>query len=749
MKKTINDQDAIALASAYDITIWGLKPPNLPKTVQRTNPSTKRQEIVENPTEHMVKIFAESELEHKIGKQYIIVDSVHDQDTGLDAIVVKNIENGSHFVVFQGSQTTYKMKDWKSTNLNLLLNKVDAQHVKALEQVEVWQQKYGIEGVSGNSLAGSLVQFIVIAHPNLWGRTINSAGINSEMFAYLKEAYPITDEQIIEIDLINFYTKTDILQRVLGLQKEEGIAPNNEISPRLFQVGKQLVLEKSGDFSLSNIAIEHTGHDRVTIYGPFDPLTKNFMQGTRMEGEDGSISYQIAASIEIALDVEQLTTMACNLVRSLDAHHREMASSYQALAEHLNKSCHELDHRKIVATDEIYKIIMGSEDGFMKSLLLRMSLTIFDNSPLLIKLFEDIQPYTMKYAARILGLEKKWEPLKNLLLEGVMLKKKLGQTITHFLEACDLQNKIMLADTMGYSSSGMMYNSYSSNNYVQAPMEESLRKFLEKCLADSNTLLSGMDYYRHGILTMAVVFSKNDGSLAKKIENANIKGEIRAVVNIESFAEIGIIHYDNKSFIAGFNEQKRLLMEQNYYLFKDFIQTVLDSITNSILPQVVLMLDAHRQKPYKSIEGYLLDYATFHVVAEYEDLNTEKKAVYRQQYQKNTEVVNQYNRGIDEMIIKVTEIGAITKAANIDAMLSEQFKEQLLQVLFKDTALYGVMEYTQKLAAHHSISAQLIGQVNANLGYNKGQTIDALIEIGKRVQIMAEIGESHLMRLRV
>lgn len=156
--RTISDQDAITIASNYDITNYG----NTPEHITSIDVPQVDGTIVtiENPTQEQINQLAEQTLTGLFGDLYSIVPGaeIHDAVTGLDGIVIINNETGETFAVFQGSQMTYGAIDWHATNLALGNNEIHPQHLAALEQIAIWKEQYNITGVSGNSLVIILVQ---------------------------------------------------------------------------------------------------------------------------------------------------------------------------------------------------------------------------------------------------------------------------------------------------------------------------------------------------------------------------------------------------------------------------------------------------------------------------------------------------------------------------------------------------------------------------------------------------------------
>ena len=752
-EKKISDQDAIILASDYTITSCGLKKPHLPDSIVTVD-INGNEIIIYNPTEEELEKAVQRNLEHKFGDTYTIIDSIHDPATGLDGVLVYNKESESYIVVFQGSQTNYVGIDWLKTNPALADNEMDQQHLEALRKVEKWMEIYEIEGVAGNSLAGGLVQLLIMAHPELWGRTINPAGVNQAMVDYVKAHYGITDEQLNTLDLINFYTDTDTLHRLLGLEMAGGIQSKNEHYQDLYQLGMQLMLENSGDFSLERMAIEHTGHNRVTIHGPFDPLTGDFMKGNRTVSENGKVCYTVAASTEIELNPEELTRMACKLASSLDAHADEIDRVFQEVEALLSDSSRGIDVRSGAVVDLVEEAFRSSGVGWFGLGILNAL-----NSPLSLAVFIKEAPNWV----RIKGFKLDVQDAGVLWLEQFAIRRWLDAAINSFFDACGLQNEAHTrAETVYYPTGHARHNDYTvinkryfENSYLDAPMEEAFRNFMTKCLADSKKTIVAMDYYAEALLHAAEVFAAADENASKlladigEIRKQTVRSGGRLRLKDVSYAEIPLmIVYDGSSFMGGLNERKRELMEDNFYLFKGFFKRVITEVKVNIIPQLIACIERNRKvNEYSDFQHYLRVHSQEIIYGLELEASSEQR--YRTKYKEYNEGVSDYNQEVDACLAVVRRMASVLNALPVEEVIPGQFKEQILQLLFKDNALYDFMQQCQRLAAHHAVGAQLVAQTTANLSYNTGTAIDALVDIGRKVQEMLEVGESHLMRVRV
>jgi len=68
------------------------------------------------------------------GKEFEVIDTEYGTETGLDALTVRNVENGELIVVFVGSDQI--KGDWIETNANLIGEAEPAQLLKAKGYIE-------------------------------------------------------------------------------------------------------------------------------------------------------------------------------------------------------------------------------------------------------------------------------------------------------------------------------------------------------------------------------------------------------------------------------------------------------------------------------------------------------------------------------------------------------------------------------------------------------------------------------------
>ncbi len=111
--------------------------------------------------------------------KYWVLETNYKEPTGLDALIVQKDKTKELTVIYVGTQVNKEdgLKDI-ITDLKLLDNVTPAQLTAANKYYEQMKAKYEkggykIKSTCGNSLAGTLVGYIAIKHPEIKGVTLN------------------------------------------------------------------------------------------------------------------------------------------------------------------------------------------------------------------------------------------------------------------------------------------------------------------------------------------------------------------------------------------------------------------------------------------------------------------------------------------------------------------------------------------------------------------------------------------------
>ena len=122
------------------------------------------------------------------GKQYELIEK--DQDVNPQYAVYKNVVTGEHILVLNGTDVT-EQED-VLTDLQLADEGVPELHQKALDLFNRLDAKYNFSAVCGNSLGGSLANFISV-NTGVRSVTINPAVLPNDPQTLAKSANNITN----------------------------------------------------------------------------------------------------------------------------------------------------------------------------------------------------------------------------------------------------------------------------------------------------------------------------------------------------------------------------------------------------------------------------------------------------------------------------------------------------------------------------------------------------------------------------
>src|SRR5690625_87144 len=180
------------------------------------------------------------------GKEFEVIDTEYGTETGLDALTVRNVENGELIVVFVGSDQI--KGDWIETNANLIGEAEPAQLVEAKEYFKDVEERIGIvSSVTGNSLGGALANTVAIKYPHVNSVTLNPAMLPGEVVTLGQEYANIT----------NYQTKYDVLTHA-----QESINRGDRIPGENYNINGGLPL-------FSEITPNHKGYGSKDKNGEF------------------------------------------------------------------------------------------------------------------------------------------------------------------------------------------------------------------------------------------------------------------------------------------------------------------------------------------------------------------------------------------------------------------------------------------------------------------------------------------------
>ena len=234
---------------------------------------TTDQDLVQLAGYHAYKNYEIGHVETINGKEFEVIDTVYNGESGLDAMTVKNDHSGELSVVYVGSDQL--VGDWLGTNAQLPSYVKPAQ-IKAAKQYfdDISDQIGEISSVTGNSLAGANANAVGIENPDVKVVTINPAMLPGGMIDPTKEYANIT----------NYYSEYDVLTR-----SQETLGYGDRIPGNVYKIN-------NGVSKFSEIIANHKGYPEDKIEGEFKVMIGK-------EGEVGHGYIHVGADSHIVTSI--------------------------------------------------------------------------------------------------------------------------------------------------------------------------------------------------------------------------------------------------------------------------------------------------------------------------------------------------------------------------------------------------------------------------------------------------------------
>src|SRR5690625_3074138 len=164
------------------------------------NFSTQDTDLVELSGYHAYQKPVEDTVINVNDKQFMVIDTIYDHHTGLDALTVNNVDTKELTIIYVGSEQL--QEDWLETNPKLLSRIPPAQLEAANDYFDYVEETFGpVDSITGNSLGGANTNAVAIENPDVRAVTLNPAILPSEMVDPNKNYSNIT----------NYYGEYDIL----------------------------------------------------------------------------------------------------------------------------------------------------------------------------------------------------------------------------------------------------------------------------------------------------------------------------------------------------------------------------------------------------------------------------------------------------------------------------------------------------------------------------------------------------------
>ncbi|MDQ0233474.1 hypothetical protein [Metabacillus malikii] len=109
-------------------------------------------------------------------KQFVVVNTIFEHETGLDALTVQNLISNEYTIIYVGTdiEAVNGMQDL-ITDVQLL-SKLTPEQIKAARKYfNNMEKEYGeISSITGNSLGGGLTNSVAVEHPDVKAVTLSS-----------------------------------------------------------------------------------------------------------------------------------------------------------------------------------------------------------------------------------------------------------------------------------------------------------------------------------------------------------------------------------------------------------------------------------------------------------------------------------------------------------------------------------------------------------------------------------------------
>lgn len=193
------------------------------------------------------------------GIKYKVINTHYYDPSGLDAITVQKVDTKELTIVYVGTQLNKEdgLKDGIN-DLELLGDVPPAQLIAAEKYLETMEDKYGNDGYKiksscGNSLAGAIVCYIGIKHPEIKAVTLNPAMLPAGVVKHGQDYSNIT----------NYYSIYDPLTLAIKAGNLDSRVPGAHYT---INNGIPEILIKDGKLDFSKLISNHMGYNSNQYY---------------------------------------------------------------------------------------------------------------------------------------------------------------------------------------------------------------------------------------------------------------------------------------------------------------------------------------------------------------------------------------------------------------------------------------------------------------------------------------------------
>ena len=644
-----------------------------------------------------------------------VAEVIQDKQTGLDALVLRVIESSETYIIYEGSTDS---KDW-SVNLQNGLNEVPLQYQAALELADKYQGV--LKGVGGNSLGGSLSQFVGAGTSDtIMVRTINAATINNEMLTYLE-----TENRLNALpNVVNYYTETDILAPVMGIRDEQNFEQEGVFS-YLINIGENKLLESNGSYRINEVVQGHMGNKQQTKFGAFHPLTKEYLaQRYSYSGQKHQFIYE--GFPEVLVKTDEITHVTTSVSVSLVHQQADVQIQRRKVLDTVAKSDGTFATRQKDVLDYIDQMVIQLPGGF--GFTCRM---LYSESSL-------VKNFTHYLAAKPF-IGKLLGPIFQKLQPALQLRQKLRSTLEKFTSACaeDLQIK-------DYTNTTMLL--------CTGPMEELLAKYLSHTLTSIEFSMDALTTYIKQAKSVAEIYQAFDQQLTSLPQQSPTMSSPKSVRQTDIKAkrqEIEFMHATLEQSVMrdGVFAKRIEVVVKNLSIFSDGILEIISYLNIEIL-QPLLHIVQQQSEHMNTLSMQTYDeWVQKYVHYQYETDTYQYGKAY-EQYLADQAKAHQklmlFAEELERIIMLVTQVDVRTITSLLTGL-----KQQLLHELIRDTVLSDVLVGMQKMQSSFEIITKLLGATNQVIWENKGKSITTLQNIGEQVEKLFQAVLSEILLYRL
>ncbi|TGA99935.1 hypothetical protein E4665_03025 [Sporolactobacillus shoreae] len=639
--------------------------------------------------------------------RYKIVDltNPNQNQTGLNAMTVKNVATGEYTVIFQG--TNPKQLSDLLTDVNLLGDVEPDQLKAASHYFDQMNRKYGVSSVCGNSLGGALANVVGISHPKVKTVTLNPAILPGGMVDPNQEYSNIN----------NYFSKYDPL--TLG---EESLQLSDRFPGNIYRINsgapylKDFLYNHLGygeDQTPESVEIGNKGepgYGRIYIAAD-DHIVTSIWTGQPLYGGGGSGRIEINKdALETLADALQSQVLD-HLKREMDYTRNAniiVESEKKQRANRLAKLQKQFEDilENAAGNSPLYKGITSG--GYVISGVLgQMAQKLYEAEmqchSLQLSIFSPPQDYAEYFVVKDLGLEGMLSQSRQFLNDIKMHFENLSRCSAKILKQVVPQ---LLAS--------------QAKGYADAVVDEIFNH--EVVVGKNNQrLYNQIDKYRKQVRAVGSHFQSTDESLAKGIQNG---GSPRAGHTSVTGSKNGQLA--TSTYLVHKMSVKSIQVEHALTELSDTIRTLLTPIVN----ELYLSLFAMEQL----IEGLSSAIKIVGRSVWYVGIPTTLISLFTNWDDQLNSKINRALKPVDDLAESIHSVrtGINHLNANLPGLVMH-YRPYIVSAVFNNQGYANVIAYNSAAVGILEEMELLFQDIVRQLSAQKGQSITALYEHSKSI----------------